>query len=144
MENGARFELGIRPHPEFPLALLDAPLRTWVGDCAIDLTGTTLNANLEWCDCVAYVSSTVALEAMGRGRPVINLVLAEALNPDPILDPVTFHWTADTPAGLAATLETITALGEAEFEQRRRDGLGYVARYLGPLTPKALEAFLAP
>lgn len=142
MESGARFELGIRPHPEFPLASLGASLRAWVGDCAIDLTGTALHANLEWCDCVAYVSSTVALEALGRGRPVVHLVLAEALNPDPILDPVAFHWAADTPAGLAATLGTIAALGEAEFEQRQRDGLGYVARYLGPLTPEALEAFL--
>jgi hypothetical protein len=141
MQGGARFELGIRPHPEFPLALLHGSLRDWVGNGAIDLTGTALHANLEWCDCVAYVSSTVALEALGRGRPVIHLSLAEPLNPDPILDPVAFHWTAETPAALAATLAAVAALGSVEFKQRRRDGLDYVKRYLGPQTPEALALF---
>ena len=91
---------------------------------------------------VVYVSSTVALEALGRGRPVINLALSDALDPDPVLDPVEFHWVADTPAALAAALREIAALDPDEFERRRGQALDYVERYLREPTDGALEAFL--
>lgn len=52
------------------------------------LTGrNALADNLAWCDVVVYVSSTVALEALGRGRPVINLVISDPVDPDPAFLP---------------------------------------------------------
>jgi hypothetical protein len=135
-------ELAIRTHPEFPLALLPAELRAWADANAINLAGSALAANLEWCDAVVYVSSTVALEALGRGRPVINLAISDPLDPDPVLDPLAFHWSADSPAALAAAAREIVSLAPARFEQARREALEYVAEYLRPPTPAALEAFL--
>ena len=142
LEHHPGFELGVRPHPEFPLSLLPAALRDWVDRSARDFSGSALASNLEWCDVVAYVSSTVALEALGRGRPVINLAISDALDPDPVLDPVEFHRTADSPAALAAALHEIAALDSDEFERRRGRALDYVERYLREPTDDALEAFL--
>jgi hypothetical protein len=135
-------ELGIRPHPEFPASLLPSEVRDWVGRYARNLTGTALAANLEWCDAVAYVSSTVALEALGRGRPVINLALSDPLDPDPVLDPVQLHWKAGSPEALVAATREILALDAAQWERRRRQALDYIQEYLRPPTPQALEVFL--
>ncbi len=135
-------ELAIRTHPEFPLALLPSELLAWARASARDVSGTSLADNLEWCDAVAYASSTVALEALGRGRPVINLRLADPIDPDPVLDPVEFHWAADTPAMLAAAAKAIVALDGAEFERRRRKALAYVDEYLKAPSQEALAAFL--
>jgi hypothetical protein len=44
----------------------------------------------------------VALEALGRGRPVINLVISDFVDPDPVLEGVDLHCTADTPQAPAA------------------------------------------
>jgi len=135
-------ELAIRPHPEFPLALLPDELRAWAQASARDLFDTSLADNLEWCDAVAYASSTVALEALGRGRPVINLRLADLIDADPVLNPLDFHWQADTPAMLVAAANDIVALDSAEFDRRRRQALAYVDEYLKAPTPAALAAFL--
>jgi hypothetical protein len=135
-------EFGIRTHPEFPVALLTPELRAWVERHAQNFSGSALASNLEWCDAVLYVSSTVALEALGRGRPVINLAISDPLDPDPVLDRLELHWTADTPAALAAAARAIAALDAGEFERRRRQALDYVAEYLKQPSPAALAAFL--
>ena len=142
LEADAGLELGVRPHPEFPLVLLPAELRDWLGRGARDLSGSALAANLEWCDMVVYVSSSVALEALARGRPVINLAISDALDPDPVLDPLEFHWSAQTPAALAAATREIAALDAGQFERRRRDAVRYIDDYLGVPQAQALEAFL--
>lgn len=134
-------ELAIRAHPEFPLAVLPPDLRAWAERNARDFSGTPLAENLAWCDAVAYVSSTVALEALGRGRPLIHLATGEALDPDPLLDPVELCWRADSPAALAAAARAIAALDAGEFERRRRQALDYIDRYLKPPTPQALAEF---
>lgn len=138
----SRLQFGIRPHPEFPVALLPADAAAWVRGQARDFSGTALADNLAWCDAVVYVSSTVALEALGRGRPVINLVISDPLDPDPVLDRVDLHWTADTPQALAAAAREIAALDAMESEHRRRQALDYIADYLKAPTPQAIEAFL--
>ena len=142
LDADAGLELGVRPHPEFPLALLPAGLRDWLARAALDLSGSALAANLEWCDVVVYVSSSVALEALARGRPVVNLAIADPLDPDPVLDPVALHWSAQTPPALAAAVREIAALDPNEFDRRRREALAYVDDYLRPPRAQALEAFL--
>lgn len=142
-EGDDSLELAIRAHPEFPLALLPPDLRVWVDRHATDLSGTPLASNLEWCDAVAYVSSTVALEALGRGRPVINVRISDPIDPDPVLDPVPFHWPAATPESLATAVREIAMLGGIDFERRRLAALSYVDEYLKQPSDDALEAFLA-
>jgi hypothetical protein len=135
-------QIGVRPHPEFPLSLLPPELGEWVAARTTDLSGTALSANLEWCDALVYVSSTVALEALGRGRPVINLEISDWINPDPILHPVEFHWTAKSPSALADAARRVAALDAAQYEQSRKAALLYVKRYLKEPRPEALDAFL--
>src|SRR5229473_763097 len=77
--------------------------------------------------------STMALEPLGRGRPVINLEISDWNNPDPILHPVEFHWTANSPSALADV---------AHYERSRKATLLYVKRYLKEPRPEALDAFL--
>jgi len=142
VETAPGIELAIRTHPEFPLALLPRDMAAWAQDHARDFFGTPLPENLEWCDAVVYASSTVALEALGRGRPVINLVLSDAIDPDPVLDPVDLHWKADGVAALIAAAREIAGLDAADFERRRTQALGYVDEYLRAPTAQALGTFL--
>ncbi len=74
----------------------------------------------------------VGLRALGRCRPVINLSISDALDPDPVLDPVEFHWTAAGPEALDGT----------GYRARQEAGRAYVARYLRAPSAEALQAFL--
>jgi len=135
-------EIGVRPHPNFPLALLPAELRAWLAQSATDFSGTLLAQNLEWCDAVAYVSSTVALEALMRGRPAVNLRLSDAIDPDPLLEPAALAWRVDSPDGLIAALAELRDLDGEAFAQRQHASIEKMKEYFRPVSNEALAHFL--
>lgn len=137
----AHIEIGVRPHPNFPLSVLPNALREWVGESALDLTGTLLDGNLEWCDVVAYVSSTVGLEGLMVGRPIIKLAV-DPLDPDPLLEDVPMRWTATSPEQVFEILGDISLLGSDELERRRAATTDYLRTYFRPVSEQALEHFL--
>lgn len=136
------WQFAVRPHPEFPLSQLPELLRAAVASRAEDLSGTPLEENLGWADAVAYASSTVALEALMAGRPVVNIDLGEPLDVDPVLEPVALHWRAGNAAELVAAVEEGAALDDAGFERRRDDARRFIDRYLRPFTPAGLARLL--
>lgn len=139
MVNG--FELGIRPHPEFPLSRLPSALFAWVRQNAKDLSGTDLLDNIAWCDVTAYVSSTVALEALMAGKPVINFSVEDVINPDPILGNVPFGWRAKGVDEFAEALSRLSSMTDSEHKSRVHDAQAYLGTYLSPVSPRCIRKF---
>lgn len=136
-------EVGVRPHPEFPLSLLSPPLRQMMtAACMRDLSATPLNENLAWCDAVVYISSTVALEALMAGRPVVTLRLSGTIEPDPLLDEPPLRLRADSIPGLSACCDELRAILAAGDASIREAAVAYAHRYLRPWTPGSIDVFL--
>lgn len=135
-------QIGIRPHPEFPLSLLPDHLRKWVHDQANDLSGTPLQENLHWCSTTAYVSSTVALECLMLGKPVINLDLGEIVIPDPVLNPPPLWQRVADPLAFAAALDAADAVPAETRLSHVRQTREYMRAYFSPVTPAAIDQFL--
>jgi hypothetical protein len=139
---GVGFEIGVRPHPEFPLALLPEGLRSWLAARGKDFSATRLSDNLEWCTVTAYVSSTVALETMMLGKPVINVDLAEVVVPDPVLGQPPL-WRRVASAGeFAQALLELQNTASDQLERDRTETLEFLRAYFRPITPEGLKAFL--
>ena len=136
------WQFALRPHPEFPIARLPESLRAAAMARSRDFSGTPLEENLRWADAIAYASSTVALEALMAGRPVVNIDLGEPLDADPVLEPVALHWCAGNPAQLVAAVQEIADLTDAEFSHRRHAARSFVDRYLRPFTAQGLARLL--
>jgi hypothetical protein len=134
-------ELGIRPHINFPIALLPQDLAIWMHGNARDLSGTTLQENLDWCGVTAYVSSTVALETLMCGKPVINIRIGEVVSPDPVLGEVPFRWTVETAEEMSTVLAQIREMSDSEYASRSARAVDYVRNYLSPLDDAALSGF---
>ena len=126
------WKLAIRTHPEFPLPLLDKPVMDAIVACAQDLSGTKLQDNLAWCDAVTYVSSTVALEALIVGRPVVHMETDELLSSDPTLGAVPLRWTAGSPADLVQAIKEATFMQRMKFEECQQSARAFVDSYLHP------------
>jgi hypothetical protein len=139
----AQLEIGVRPHPEFPMSLLPEHLRTWVSAQAMDFSSTSLASNIEWCAATAYVSSTVALETLMQGKPVINLDLGEIVAPDPVLDPPPLWQRVSDPQAFIAALDSLrnTKLQKKIFD--RNLTMDYVQKYFRPVTLDAVQVFLS-
>lgn len=132
----------IRPHPEFPLSLLPADLHTWLENYAVDFSGTELSGNLSWCDVCVYVSSTVALEVMMIGRPVINVLIGDAINPDPVLTKLMWHQVAITPEELVNKCETLKEVSPSQFIEESNLARAYVQNYLKVPSDGDVKEFL--
>lgn len=138
------FELGIRPHPEFPLRMLPPGLFAWAKQNASDFSGTDLLENITWCDVTAYVSSTVALESLMAGKPVINFSVEDVINPDPILGEVPFGWRAQGAGDFAEALSKLSSMSDSEYKSRAQHAETYLREYLCPVSPECIKKFLDP
>jgi hypothetical protein len=139
----ASMEIGIRPHPEFPLSLLPPTLRKWIDNHALDFSETPLIENLQWCTATAYASSTVALECLMLGKPVINLDLGEIVVPDPVIDPPPLWQRAANTTEFLAALDSNGATPPEERAARLHHTRVYMQSYFSPVTDVAINTFLA-
>jgi len=135
-------ELGIRAHPEFPLSQLPRPLSAWLAAHAADLSGTSLEDNLAWCDAAAYVSSTVALEALLAGRPAIHIAIGDYLDPDPVIAGPALHRRTDSVAAFLHALEDFMAKDDAAWDALAGEAFRYAREYFLPPTDVRIRAFL--
>jgi surface carbohydrate biosynthesis protein (TIGR04326 family) len=134
------YTVRVRPHPAFTLesALNVAPLNR--RDFFSPSTGP-LSEDLEWADVVLYASSTVGLEAVSLGIPVVHLDVGDFLETDPILGWDEFKWSVREPSKLISTLKNIEAIPDAQFSELQQRGKKYSAAYLSPVTLTVLRSF---
>lgn len=141
---GGNFELGIRPHPEFPLSRLPKALAEWASRNARDFSGTKLADNIEWCDLTAYVSSTVALETLMAGKPAVNFSVGDVLQPDPVIGNAPLCWRVENPRDFLRVLNEVNSMSAPDFQRASAAARAYVHDYLRPVSDACIAGFLDP
>ena len=135
------YDIWIRPHPVFSL------------EHAMKMMGSlrfkfhkanqeTLEECYDWADVVLYVHSTLSIEAMMRGIPVINLVIPNILNPDPLFNFTDFKWRVNNPKDLLPTIRKIEEISEENFTFRQKKARNYALNYIYETTNSAMADFL--
>jgi surface carbohydrate biosynthesis protein (TIGR04326 family) len=138
---GSSYDVRVRPHPGTSLdSVIDlAPLEQ--PDFFTPSQGS-LAEDLQWADVTLYASSTVGLEAMSLGIPVIYLDLGDILDTDHMTGSNELRWTVEDAGQLAKVLRRIEDLSEDEFQFRQKNGQEYAKSYLEPVTAGGLQKFL--
>jgi len=140
--NNNIYNLWIRPHPVFSLEeainlLGDFNLKFHKAD------KETLEECFTFSDIVLYVHSTLSLEALLRGIPLINIDIGEPINPDPLFNFEDFKWKVDKPENLIPTMQYIDSLNEASFRLGQEKGRIFAQRYIYEVTKERLEDFIS-
>lgn len=104
--------------------------------------GAPLKDDLEWADTVIYWGSTVGVEALNVGRPVIHYNIGSILNYDPLFENSNLKWVVSENDRLVATLEKITGLTNEEFDSRMEKTLKYLNTYFHPINDENLKEFI--
>lgn len=134
------YKIWLRPHPVFPL------------EEAIKINGLphfkfynanreTLDECYQWADILLYVHSTLSIEALMRGIPIVNLDIAEILDPDPLFNFYDFRWRAGNPRDLLSIIHNIEVMNDSDFILRQRKAQDYAKRYLFEPNDESLERF---
>ena len=135
------YNIWIRPHPVFKLEdaikIIGKPNFTFH-----KTEKETLSECLEWADAVMYVHSTVAIEALSKGMPVMCINIDNALNADPLFDFSSFKWQVNSPHELETVVNEINTLSEDDFRLRQAKAVEYVKDYFYPVNQDTLAKFM--
>lgn len=101
-----------------------------------------LNNSLSWAHIVLYASSTVSIEAIGRGIPVLYLDLGDPLCPDPLFELNDFKWSVSRPEELTAAINSIKNIARDSFSSAKTAAARYASGYIYPAIEENLENFL--
>jgi hypothetical protein len=93
-------------------------------------------------DTVVYTWSTVAVEALRLGLPVIHLDILQPLRVDPLFQCPGLRYRVESPQDLAVTLERINGLSNEQFLKERSMSLEYLKGYFLPVDEQHLRNFL--
>lgn len=115
----------IRPHPTVPLPSRPAwPHEYSTGD---------LSADIRWADVVCYVRSTVAVESLAHGVPILALSVTH----DPFRD-FAEHYVINPPVmTFPFVLASLETMSDEVYAKRQRAGVAYAMMACAPMTDEA-------
>jgi len=134
------YRMRVRPHPGIPFDeafRINPHLRRDYFTPSSDL----LEDDLAWADVVLYASSTVGIEAMAWGLPVVYLDVGQLLDTNPLSNGEQITWKAATPQELLDALDGIAALDGTAVAEWQRQAAACTQRYFGPVSDERLQAF---
>ncbi len=99
-----------------------------------------LKEDIENASVVLYWGSTVALEAIQLGRPLINIKLG-GFNFDPLFELSRFKWVWHPERPLKDILREVELLDSVAYNKRLEDAKNYISQYFYPVTEQGLEIF---
>jgi len=144
LQGNTKYQVVIRTHPVLPLNRMAHKLDHWIDDIPNFRISrnTSLKEDIEWADLVIYWGSTVALEALSMGKPVIHYEMDSILSYDPLFECDHLKWVISDKEPLIPILQKIDSLTDEQFGTQQRNSKAYLNRYFLPVTQQRLSKFL--
>jgi hypothetical protein len=139
-----KMKFRIRAHPVLPFDRLLSHLgrNAKINDNVEVSHGRSILEDLEECDVVLYWGTTVALEALMLGKPVVHFDRGDTLSYDPLFELEDFKWTVDAVADLNAILNEIRTLPDQEYYVLQERARQYVMEYFLRPQDNSMSQFL--
>lgn len=138
------YKLLIRCHPVLPVKAFAHKLRYRLSDLPfVEISrGQPLIKDIERTDLTIYWGSTVALETLWMGKPVIHFDMETLFSYDPLFDCPHLKWTTTPRQALLPIIEQTYDLPDIQFQTERSKAQEYLKRYFYPVGPRNLAKFL--
>ncbi len=141
--NDCPYQLRVRTHPVLPVERFAGQLvhdprkmpKVTISE------GTSLKEDLLWADIVIYWGTTVSLEAISMGKPVIHFDTGSMLSYDPLFELDQFKWVAGESSDLLGLIDSIYALSDEAYRLQCAEAKAYIADYFHPITAQTMNYF---
>tara|TARA_E500000331_G_C17245451_1_gene708929 strand:+ start:189 stop:1991 length:1803 start_codon:yes stop_codon:yes gene_type:complete len=135
----------IRAHPVYPLKKMLKQLprdrRNFSANVEVS-ANRSINEDVSKSDLVLYWGTTVALEAVMLGRPIVHFNRGDKLSYDPLFKLQTFHWQISRNERISTVLKIVIAMPDIEFESQRQAAVKYVKEYFLPVNDSVMSRLL--
>ncbi len=139
LQGDGHYQVRVRTHPLLPWKVLAEKMHLQAQGNTAESTGS-LQEDLTWADAVIYWSTTVSLEALVMGKPVIHFKNPGLLSFDPLFECPHLKWTVDGQGSLRGVLQEIDAVSDEDFALFQQKAKEYLDLYFCPVTSQRLEA----
>lgn len=145
MKDNASFKVIIRPHPALPYEMIEDKILYDLKDFPFFSlsNGSSLEDEIDKSDVVIYSGSTVGVEALMMGKPIIHFDAGHVFSFDPLFECKDFKWTVTESESLLKAIELIYRLSDEEFYSLQKKGRDYVEDYFHSISDKELEKFVS-
>jgi hypothetical protein len=132
------YQVRLRPHPNVPLEENQC-LTPWPANFTI--SSRPLMDDILESGCVFYRHTSIGLQALAHGKPVVHLAIDCPLPGDPLEDVNTGKWPVRSTEELKAALAAIGRLNEQE-RTSLKNSCSTLEGYFSPPKEEAMEDFL--
>lgn len=138
------YKIMIRTHPVFSFERLQHKVNAKLHHFPnVTLSeGGSLQQDIESSDIVIYWGSTVAMESLWMGKPVIHFDNGSVLSFDPLFDCTHLKWTVSKEDRLITTLRAIESLSLEQYATERSMARAYLQKYFFPVGNDRLSQFI--
>jgi len=130
------------PHPVYPFHKL-LPYIDFEYDGSFKVSTESLEDDFKNADIVVYTGTTICLDSLAAGLPVVNVEFDSFLSQDPLFCFCDFKWTVNKPNELTFALESINNLTDDEYYVRQGKAFEFIKKYFYPINDQNLESFLS-
>ena len=144
LKDSEQYQIIIRTHPALSFEQFKSGLDSDISrarNFSIS-AGTPVKRDLQEADIVIYDASTISIEAVMMGIPVIHIDLNDILSFDPLFQCAYLKWTVNSEEKLRKTIEEIYQLDETEYYRQQTLARQYVQDYVGEVTDERLGEFI--
>jgi surface carbohydrate biosynthesis protein (TIGR04326 family) len=138
---GDKYRIRIRPHPaiSFTKALrIYTPGRlTYTLDSHKRSIDSVRDAR-----CVLYASSTVSIEAIAMGTPVVYIDFGNFIDTDPLFTARSLKWTCREPNELQSVIEKISSIDAVVMGDGRQEARTFARGYFREVTVDTVRPFI--
>lgn len=134
----------IRAHPILQLSRYLAALSRGLDPSGNveESAGGPVSGDVGVCDAVLYWGTTMALEALMLGKPLIHFDRGDLPSFDPLFEFTAFKWTVSAQQAFLPVLDAIRGLAAEETAGRASSGREYIRAYFHPVSDEAMRLFL--
>lgn len=143
LKHRKEYQLTFRFHPDLPYEVFRAKYRFDLDNFAnATFSLVSLQEDLMSHDLCIYWGSTVAMEALSLGIPLIHFDMQTVLNYDPLFRCNSLKWKVTRSDSLPDVIEKINSLNDEEFACQTRLAKKYFGNYFFPVTDEKLGKFI--
>lgn len=137
-----KYTIIFRSHPLLPFEKIKERLKIVLSKNFQASKNTSMKEDLKNSDILIYTLTTVCIEALMIGIPVIHIDLGEPINADPLFECNHLKWTSRHEKELLKAINEIYSLSNEEFKKQQRLARKYIESYFLPVTDDRMEEFI--
>jgi len=144
IKDNEQYKIIIRTHPALPLERFTHKLEFDIfamNNFSIS-SNISVKKDIQEADILVYHASTISLEALMMGIPVIHIDFNDILSFDPLIGCDSFKWIVTKDGDFIKTLENIYQLSDDEYYDQQLKARKYAENYVYNITNERLDEFL--